>query len=178
MSYRRFNLAELGSAPATVATVATLLPPEPATVADVASVARLEAETALIASDLSKLAIRVRLRWISQRLQADHGRSRERANADALALIRSELANDPRLVPEQVNTRVCLVCGLPNQPGHVLVPVLTPTPDRHLWLHHGQCHQAHLDGQAELVGGFLRAALNPGEQHEAHSPQATARQHG
>ena len=160
MSYRRFNLAELGFAPATVATVATLLPPEPATVADVASVARLEAETALIASDLSKLAIQVRLSWISQRLQAD-GRSRERANADALALIRSELANDPRLVPEQVNTRVCLVCGLPSQPGHALVPVLTAIPDRHLWLHRGQCHQAHLDSQAELVGRFLPRRPQP-----------------
>src|ERR671913_311072 len=50
-SYRRFDLADFPSAPATLAKVATLQADETRTVANVASVARQIAETRILASD-------------------------------------------------------------------------------------------------------------------------------
>ena len=86
------------------------------------------------------------------------GRSPSDAERDAVPILRAELRNDPRLTPEQADPYRCLICGQGEAPGRVLVPVLTPVPDRHLWLHLNSCHAEHMRRQAEKAEACLRTA--------------------
>jgi hypothetical protein len=103
--------------------------------------------------------IRSRFDWTRQRLVEDHGRDPERAKSDARAILKSELLNDLRLAPVQVDTTRCFVCGGFDRPGHVLVPVLTARSNTHLWLHLEPCHEVHRSRRYKEVNELLVAAL-------------------
>src|SRR4051812_29985844 len=97
--------------------------------------------------------------WAVLRLRSDRGLSCSEAEDRAVELVRGELLNDARLVPEQPNPTRCLVCGGPNAIGNPLVPVLTPIKDRHLWLHLEDCHAEHLKRQAKKADALLASSL-------------------
>lgn len=111
------------------------------------------------ASGVSADEVRARFEWIRQRLVEEHGRGRERANSDALAILKSELLNDPRLAPVQADTTRCFICDEGGTPTRVLAPVLTARPDTPVWLHLEPCHQEHRSRCSRKVDEILVAAL-------------------
>jgi hypothetical protein len=88
------------------------------------------------------------------------GRSRPEAEREAVLIVRSELRNDPRLTPEQPDPYRCLICGQRETPSRILVPVLTPVPDRHVWMHLDGCHAEHCRRQAEKAEACLQRATH------------------
>jgi hypothetical protein len=100
-----------------------------------------------------------RFSWIRQRLTKEHGRDPERAGSDALAVLRADLLNDVRLMPLQVDTTRCLVCGDVGRPSRPLVPVLAARPDDRLWLHLEPCHAEYLRRQRVKIGQILDAVM-------------------
>lgn len=107
--------------------------------------------------------IRSSLDWITHQLISNHGRGPERAGRDALAILRSNLLNDARLLPPQVDKSLCLMCGDPDAPAAPLVPVLTPIDGEHRWVHLDACHQAYIAELAARVDSLLKAAGLTGE---------------
>jgi hypothetical protein len=81
------------------------------------------------------------------------------ARRDARAILKVELLNDVRLAPVQHDSHRCLVCGGVDQPGQVLVPVLTARPDTALWLHLEPCHEEHRRRRSTMVDELLHSAL-------------------
>jgi hypothetical protein len=103
--------------------------------------------------------ILTRFEWTRQRLVEEHGRDVERARGDARAILKVELLNDVRLAPVQADTHRCYVCGGTDQPGQVMVPVLTARPDTPLWLHLEPCHAEHRRRRSTMAEELLRSAL-------------------
>jgi hypothetical protein len=100
MSYKRFNIADFDSTPATLATVATLSPFGAQTVANVASVATGEPETAFSAAALSwDDDLQAAFEERAAVLEYDGGWPRAEAERAALAIVRARLMDDPGLVP-------------------------------------------------------------------------------
>ena len=86
----------------------------------------------------------------------------------ALSVVRGNLANDPRLAPEQTDTRVCLICNGVETGRAPLLPFLSPGLGGHRWLH-GGCHSEHIRRQRDKVEACLRSAglLDVGSQGES-----------
>src|SRR4051794_36200933 len=111
------------------------------------------------APPISAEEVEAAVEWAVHRFRSDRGLTCSEAKARAVELVRGELLNDARLVPEQPNPTRCLVCGGPNVSWNPLVPVLTPIKDRHLWLHLEDCHAEHLKHQAQKADALLQHAL-------------------
>jgi hypothetical protein len=97
--------------------------------------------------------------WIRRRLVEEHGRDPELSRADALAILRADLFNDVRLMPIQVDTMHCLVCGGAGRPGQHLVPILIARPNDWLWMHLEPCHNEYLRRQRVKVEQILAAVM-------------------
>lgn len=83
------------------------------------------------------------------------GMTREDARPVALEILRSTLANDPRL-PQPGSAGSCVICN--QGEGHApLVPVMTARPSVHVWLHVGACHAGYRASRAALVDEEIRA---------------------
>jgi hypothetical protein len=102
--------------------------------------------------------IRDRFDWTALRLREEHGLAPALAHGRAVAVLRSELHNDPRLVPVQQDPRTCLVCGRPANLARILAAILSPHPDERLWLHLEPCHAEYLQHQATRVDTLLAGA--------------------
>ncbi len=98
------------------------------------------------------------LRGTSSGLREEHGLAPALAHQRALAVLRSELRNDPRLVPVQQDPRTCLVCGRPADLARTLAAILSPHPDERLWLHLEPCHAEYLQHQAIRIDMLLAGA--------------------
>jgi hypothetical protein len=111
------------------------------------------------APPISAEEVRATVEWAVHRFIADDALPLPEAQARAVALVRGELLNDPRLTPKQPNATQCLVCAEAGRHDNPLVPVLTPA-EEHLWLHLEHCHAQHLKCQAEKADKLLATALN------------------
>ncbi len=85
------------------------------------------------------------------------GRTRADAGRDAVAIVRAELRNDPRLYQPQGMPSLCHVCGGPESSACVLVPVLTALPGERHWLHRA-CHDEHVARMAAKADALIEAA--------------------
>jgi hypothetical protein len=117
------------------------------------------------APPVSSEEVEAALAWAAHQFETDCGLPRPEAEFRALALVRGEFLNDPRLTSAQQNLTRCLVCGAPERLGNPLVPTVTPISDRFLWMHVEACHTEHLQRCAELVDRLLEMA--GGNGHEA-----------
>ncbi len=95
------------------------------------------------------------LDWTANRLASDRGLAEIEARRKARAIVAAALRNDPRLTPDQPNQHRCLVCNERDGPSRPLVPVLTPKPDFHVWLHAGSCHAEYRQRQSAKVAALL-----------------------
>ncbi|MDF2809890.1 MAG: hypothetical protein K0S56_921 [Microvirga sp.] len=84
------------------------------------------------------------------------GMTRDSARPVALEILRSTLANDPRL-PQPSSTGSCVVCGQVD--GQTpLVPIMTARPSVHVWLHSGACHERYRSERLVLVDRIIAEA--------------------
>ncbi|HSH93184.1 MAG TPA: hypothetical protein VK968_03490, partial [Roseimicrobium sp.] len=114
-----------------------------------------------------ELSVDIRKLWnrVVQR-EVERGADRALAVERALPLVRARLLNSPRMMLPANLSNSCAVCGLPETSASRLLPVMSPGPGRHVWLHAGDCHMAYRRELAAKVDAAMIKAGLPDSRDE------------
>ena len=92
--------------------------------------------------------------------EMERGADRPSAEAKSLAQVRGRLMNSPRMMLPDSAANSCAICGGPDTSFSRLLPIMSPEPGRHVWLHAKECHDRYRRGLAAKVGAaMIRAGL-------------------
>ena len=86
------------------------------------------------------------------------GRTGPEAVRDAIEITAAKIRNAPVLAEHQAHAGLCHACGEPLDGGRPEVAVMQAKGGGHLWVHGGECHEAHSRRRAEMVDRIMRAA--------------------